>query len=270
MASSGILGDFEPTSSSPDLIVDNSGIGVAHEQEKKKFVIRSGYLWKKNAGLATSTTSSSSRFFVLTSASLDYYRNDKCEKLKGSYPLATITSVSAINENASTMKLTFQMESPFLLQAGERAICQEWVHAIQEGIRKWSTNDRDCTYSEVIGDDEMGIIFPSQTFSKKSKLEVELSKIIEVRCGQQTRNFVQFPYFEVEKQSFSLMFEREHGEWSSLMSLDLICDSMLAAQSWKRGLKALIYGDENHPPLRSFQEPQDPIIMYPFDQPIYK
>ena len=41
---------------------------------------------------------------------------------------------------------------------------------------------------------------------------VKLEDIVEVRCGQQTRNFNQFPYLEVEKQSFSLMFEREQGE----------------------------------------------------------
>ena len=32
-----------------------------------------------------------------------------------------------------------------------------------------------------------------------------------MRCGQQTKNFVKFPYTEVESQSFSLMFEKQQG-----------------------------------------------------------
>ena len=50
------------------------------------------------------------------------------------------------------------------------------------------------------------------TLSLFISFKVELKKVIEVRCGQQTRNFNQFPYLEVEKQSFSLMFNREQGE----------------------------------------------------------
>ena len=46
---------------------------------------------------------------------------------------------------------------------------------------------------------------------------VKLENIVEVRCGHQTRNFNQFPYLEVKKQSFSLMFEREQGESLVLM-----------------------------------------------------
>lgn len=38
-----------------------------------------------------------------------------------------------------------------------------------------------------------------------------LDRVIEVRCGQQTKNFVKFPYTEVESQSFSLMFEKQQG-----------------------------------------------------------
>lgn len=40
---------------------------------------------------------------------------------------------------------------------------------------------------------------------------VSLDKIVEVRCGQQTKNFIKFPYTEVESQSFSLIFEKEQG-----------------------------------------------------------
>ena len=40
---------------------------------------------------------------------------------------------------------------------------------------------------------------------------VNMNDITEVRCGQQTRNFNLFPYVEVDKQSFSLIFEKENG-----------------------------------------------------------
>lgn len=43
-----------------------------------------------------------------------------------------------------------------------------------------------------------------------------LDRVIEVRCGQQTKNFVKFPYTEVESQSFSLMFEKQQGLCSSI------------------------------------------------------
>ena len=41
---------------------------------------------------------------------------------------------------------------------------------------------------------------------------VGLDKVVEVRCGQQTKNFIRFPYTEVESQSFSLIFEKEQGK----------------------------------------------------------
>ena len=37
---------------------------------------------------------------------------------------------------------------------------------------------------------------------------VSLSKVLEVRKGQLTERFDQFPYEEVEDQSFSLIFEQ--------------------------------------------------------------
>lgn len=40
---------------------------------------------------------------------------------------------------------------------------------------------------------------------------VFVDDITEVRCGQQTRNFNLFPYVEVDKQSFSLIFQKEKG-----------------------------------------------------------
>ena len=55
--------------------------------------------------------------------------------------------------------------------------------------------------------------------------KVELKKVIEVRCGQQTRNFNQFPYLEVEKQSFSLMFPREQGEGKMFFPVKAVTES---------------------------------------------
>lgn len=81
MASAVILNDFESTGSSPGLIVDSSGISVAQIEEKYKDVIRCGFLWKKNAGMSTGRVSSRARFYVLTRAALDYYRNDKCVRI---------------------------------------------------------------------------------------------------------------------------------------------------------------------------------------------
>lgn len=49
-----------------------------------------------------------------------------------------------------------------------------------------------------------------------------LDRVIEVRCGQQTKNFVKFPYNEVEEQSFSLMFEKQQG--INLLSVENIAD----------------------------------------------
>ena len=53
--------------------------------------------------------------------------------MKGSYQLATITSVSCVKENSSTMQITFPLGDPLFLQAGDKPTCQEWVHAIGEG-----------------------------------------------------------------------------------------------------------------------------------------
>ncbi|XP_031557725.1 1-phosphatidylinositol 4,5-bisphosphate phosphodiesterase zeta-1-like [Actinia tenebrosa] len=71
-----------------------------------------------------------------------------------------------------------------------------------------------------------------------------LNKVVEVRCGQQTKNFNKFPYTEVENQSFSLIFEKEQGEWGQLVSLDLICDSLKAFDKWHSALKEIIYSKD--------------------------
>ena len=46
---------------------------------------------------------------------------------------------------------------------------------------------------------------------------VSLNKVLEVRRGQLTERFDQFPYEEVEEQSFSLMFEQVRGSPDSVM-----------------------------------------------------
>ena len=45
-----------------------------------------------------------------------------------------------------------------------------------------------------------------KTYSWKSSLFI--GDIVEVRFGQQTKNFEEFPYAEVEKQSLSLIVEK--------------------------------------------------------------
>jgi len=314
MTSAAIVNDVEITANVPGIVVDNSGITISNSEKKDNDIIKCGSLWKRSSGIATARVSSRGKYFVLTKAALEYYRNEKCDKLKGSYPLASISCVSAIGRDGSTFKIEFPDSEPLLLQAGDGLNCAQWIKAIQEGIQRWSSNDSTSRDDSVFESDAL-VQFPSQSVPKKSisdseaiatlsgefamikysragtasiphervfkldshnlhimwrrarkgysyKSTLELKKVVEVRCGQQTRNFNQFPYLEVEKQSFSLMFPREQGEWSSLMSLDLICDSVLAAQSWKRGLKALIYGDEDQKPLRDLYKHQDPTILY--------
>ena len=56
------------------------------------------------------------------------------DKLKGSYPLATIASVTSADDSGSTIKITFPETVPVYLQAGDTFNCQEWINAIQEGI----------------------------------------------------------------------------------------------------------------------------------------
>lgn len=100
----------------------------------------------------------------------------------------------------------------------------------------------------------------SSNYSLRSSLL--LNDITEVRCGQQTRNFQLFPYIEVEKQSFSLIFEKEYGEWNGLASLDVICDSVLAYQYWKSAFEVLIYGKDDKFPYRDLYSLSDPISIF--------
>lgn len=88
-----------------------------------------------------------------------------------------------------------------------------------------------------------------------------LDRVIEVRCGQQTKNFVKFPYNEVEEQSFSLMFEKQQGEWSQLCSLDLICDSEKAYEKWTSAMREVIYSRDQRVNRHKF-DGVDPIVLW--------
>ncbi|XP_032221029.2 1-phosphatidylinositol 4,5-bisphosphate phosphodiesterase zeta-1 isoform X2 [Nematostella vectensis] len=90
---------------------------------------------------------------------------------------------------------------------------------------------------------------------------LSLDRVVEVRCGQQTRNFVKFPYTEVEHQSFSLIFEKEQGEWGQLCSLDLICDSPKAFVKWKNALEEIIYGEDSRLNRQRYIA-VDPVILW--------
>ncbi|PFX17769.1 1-phosphatidylinositol 4,5-bisphosphate phosphodiesterase zeta-1-like [Stylophora pistillata] len=88
-----------------------------------------------------------------------------------------------------------------------------------------------------------------------------LDRVIEVRCGQQTKNFVKFPYTEVEEQSFSLMFEKQQGEWSQLCSLDLICDSEKAYEKWTSAMREVIYSKDQRVNRHKF-DGVDPVVLW--------
>lgn len=88
-----------------------------------------------------------------------------------------------------------------------------------------------------------------------------LDRVIEVRCGQQTKNFVKFPYTEVESQSFSLMFEKQQGEWSQLCSLDLICDSPKAFEKWTSAMREIIYSRDHRVNRHKF-DGVDPVVLW--------
>ncbi|KAK3717332.1 hypothetical protein QZH41_011579, partial [Actinostola sp. cb2023] len=88
-----------------------------------------------------------------------------------------------------------------------------------------------------------------------------LDKVVEVRCGQQTKNFIRFPYTEVESQSFSLIFEKEQGEWGQLLSLDLICDSLKAFNKWKNAMNEIIYCKDTRLNRQKYRG-IDPVVLW--------
>lgn len=88
-----------------------------------------------------------------------------------------------------------------------------------------------------------------------------LARVVEVRCGQQTKNFVKFPYSEVESQSFSLIFEKQQGEWGQLCSLDLICDSPKAFEKWSGAMREIIYSKDQRVNRHRF-DGVDPVILW--------
>ena len=72
------LNDFDPSTTGPGIIFDNSGISIENSEKKDDDVIKCGSLWKRNTGISTARVSSRGKYFVLTKAALEYYRNEKC------------------------------------------------------------------------------------------------------------------------------------------------------------------------------------------------
>jgi hypothetical protein len=102
----------------------------------------------------------------------------------------------------------------------------------------------------------------SATTRHKLRSYLSLSKVLEVRKGQLTEKFDQFPYEEVEEQSFSLIFEQVTKRYVRLSSLDLICDSPEKCEDWIHGLRETT----NHLSCSIFPsehyESTDPTIVY--------
>eukprot|EP01135_Chromosphaera_perkinsii_P003414 Nk52_evm38s242 gene=Nk52_evmTU38s242 len=77
-----------------------------------------------------------------------------------------------------------------------------------------------------------------QTFLRKKTLDIGLIK--EIRVGQNTKNFMRFPFEGVEGQSISLLYEQEFGQWGYLRSLDLIFETEEHFDIWREGLCLLV------------------------------
>lgn len=136
----------------------------------------------------------------------------------------------------------------------------------ESSMIKYARSGKTIPHERVftIDDNYVHIMWKKSLTSGGYRYNCSLSfqDVTEVRCGQQTRNFNLFPYIEVENQSFSLMFQRDQGEWCGLNSLDLICDSVFAFQQWKQALEILIYGKDGKLPLRDCHKISDPILVY--------
>ena len=78
MTSAAIVNDVEITANVPGIVVDNSGITISNSEKKDNDIIKCGSLWKRSSGIATARVSSRGKYFVLTKAALEYYRNEKC------------------------------------------------------------------------------------------------------------------------------------------------------------------------------------------------
>ena len=78
MTSAAIFTDLEIAANGPGIIVDNLGNTISNSEKKDNDVIKCGSLWKRSSGIATARVSSRGRYFVLTKAALEYYRNEKC------------------------------------------------------------------------------------------------------------------------------------------------------------------------------------------------
>eukprot|EP00111_Clytia_hemisphaerica_P009358 TCONS_00027468-protein len=131
---------------------------------------------------------------------------------------------------------------------------------------KYARNGKTIPHERVfkMDDNNLHVMWKKtrQSSSYRWKSCLNIQDISEVRCGQQTRNFNLFPYVEVDKQSFSLIFERDREEWCGLCSLDVICDSVLAFQDWKKTLDHLIYEKNGKKPSRDSQKLNDPIKTF--------
>ncbi|KAJ7372700.1 1-phosphatidylinositol 4,5-bisphosphate phosphodiesterase beta-4 [Desmophyllum pertusum] len=319
------------------------GRGLERQRSRTTFdsqvscaVVKCGYLWKTSHHLGERPPKADT--FVLTKSSLDQFRNQHREKLKGSLPLAAIETVEKLPEDYRSLKITGPFKHPLVLQASGKEDCQEWIKAIENGIQQWRL-DSDAsspTLQKNLKDEldgfqsclnavpKMKMLYPSLfrpagdgvLFSAGNELHHEfpmikyarggrsiphervfkldndnlhimwkkrgrahsftftntvcLDRVIEVRCGQQTKNFVKFPYTEVESQSFSLMFEKQQGDifcysvhenGVNCVSLDLICDSPKAFEKWTSAMREVIYSRDQRVNRHKF-DGVDPVVLW--------
>ena len=94
-------------------------------------------------------------------------------------------------------------------------------------------------------------------FLRKKTLDISL--IREIRLGQNTKNFMRFPFEGVEGQSISLLYEQEVGQWGYLRSLDLIFETEEHFDIWKEGLCLLVNDAVRH---RDYYASFDPTLRW--------
>ncbi|KAL5474053.1 hypothetical protein EMCRGX_G028626 [Ephydatia muelleri] len=87
-----------------------------------------------------------------------------------------------------------------------------------------------------IDEDNLEILWTTNT-SRCSSLS--LDRIVEVREGQCSEWFEQFPYEALEAQSFSILYEENKGPYVGLAALSLICGTPEDYNTWIEGLKFL-------------------------------
>lgn len=130
---------------------------------------------------------------------------------------------------------------------------------------KYARGGRSIPHERVfkLDNDNLHIMWKKRgrAFSFNFSNTLCMARVVEVRCGQQTKNFVKFPYTEVESQSFSLIFEKHQGEWGQLCSLDLICDSPKAFEKWSSAMREIIYSEDQRVSRHKF-DGVDPVILW--------